>query len=178
MTRLSIYLDYNATTPVAPEVADAVQPILHEAFGNPSSSHSYGRRAHVAVEQVRVEVALLIGAQRGEIVFTGCASEANNLALHGHSFRAEVAVVGQPTPETGYIVDFATLETACEKLREALDHSFLNEVEGLVIPSLEHISRWIWQRLQPQFPGLYRVVIRRDSCRQGCVYYGEGNTVR
>lgn len=96
-------------------------------------------------------------------------------ALHGHSFRAEIAVVGQPAPETGFIVDFALLEQACEKLRETLDHSFLNEVEGLTIPSLENISRWIWQRLQPQFPGLHRVAIRRDSCRQGCVYYGDGD---
>ena len=83
LTRLPIYLDYNATTPVAPEVADAMQPFLHEAFGNPSSSHAYGRRAYEAVEQARAEVALLIGARPGEIVFTGCASEANNLALCG-----------------------------------------------------------------------------------------------
>ena len=83
LTRLPIYLDYNATTPVAPEVADAMQPFLHEAFGNPSSSHAYGRRAYEAVEQARAEVALLIRARSGEIVFTGCASEANNLALCG-----------------------------------------------------------------------------------------------
>ena len=93
-------------------------------------------------------------------------------ALHGHSFRAEVAVVGEPAPETGFIVDFSALEQACEKLRESLDHTFLNEVEGLAIPSLEHISRWIWQRLRPQFPGLSRVMVRRDSLRQGCVFYG------
>jgi cysteine desulfurase len=78
-----IYLDYNATTPVAPEVADAMQPFLHETFGNPSSSHWYGRRAHEAVEQARGDVAVLIGARPAEIVFTGCATEANNLALPG-----------------------------------------------------------------------------------------------
>lgn len=83
MTRLPIYLDYNATTPVALEVADAMQPFLHEAFGNPSSSHAYGRRAHEAVEQARADVAALIGALPNEIIFTGCASEANNLALRG-----------------------------------------------------------------------------------------------
>lgn len=80
---MPIYLDYNATTPVAPEVADAMQPFLHEAFGNPSSSHAYGRRAHEAVEQARADVAALIGALPNEIIFTGCASEANNLALRG-----------------------------------------------------------------------------------------------
>ena len=69
-----IYLDYNATTPVAPEVADAMAPFLREAFGNPSSSHRYGRRAHEAVENARENVAALIGARAGEFVFTGCAA--------------------------------------------------------------------------------------------------------
>jgi cysteine desulfurase len=84
-----IYLDYNATTPVAPEVAEAMQPFLREAFGNPSSSHWYGRHAHEAVEDARKNVAMLIGAQPEEIVFTGCATEANNLALRGiaHALR-------------------------------------------------------------------------------------------
>jgi cysteine desulfurase len=78
-----IYLDYNATTPIAPEVAAAIRPWLETDFGNPSSSHVYGQRAHAAVEQARTEVATLIGAQSGEIVFTGNATEANNLALLG-----------------------------------------------------------------------------------------------
>jgi cysteine desulfurase len=84
-----IYLDYNATTPVAPEVAGAMHPFLNEAFGNPSSSHWYGRHAHEAVEDARKNVATLIGAQAEEIVFTGCATEANNLALRGvaHALR-------------------------------------------------------------------------------------------
>lgn len=78
-----IYLDYNATTPVAPEVADAIEPWLREHFGNPSSSHPYGVRAKQAVEEGRADVAALIGAVPEEIVFTGCASEANNLAIQG-----------------------------------------------------------------------------------------------
>ena len=78
-----VYLDYNATTPVDPAVADAIEPYLREHFGNPSSSHVYGQRAHVAVEQARSQVASLIGAQPKEIVFTGCATEANNLAIRG-----------------------------------------------------------------------------------------------
>ncbi|NMG32622.1 cysteine desulfurase family protein [Aromatoleum evansii] len=82
-TNLPIYLDYNATTPVAPEVADAMLPFLRERFGNPSSSHPYGRLAARAVGEARDEVAALIGARSGEIVFTGCATEANNLALLG-----------------------------------------------------------------------------------------------
>ena len=84
--RLPIYLDYNATTPVAPEVVDAMQPFLREAFGNPSSSHHYGRRAHEAIENARGNVAALISARSSEIVFTGCATEANNLALRGVAY--------------------------------------------------------------------------------------------
>jgi cysteine desulfurase len=80
---LPVYLDYNATTPVAPEVADAIEPYLREHFGNPSSSHAYGRRAHDAVDRAREQAAALVGATPGEIVFTGCATEANNLAIFG-----------------------------------------------------------------------------------------------
>jgi len=78
-----VYLDYNATTPIDPQVADAVIPFLREHFGNPSSAHIYGRRAREAVEQARDGVARLIGATAEEIVFTGCATEANNLAIQG-----------------------------------------------------------------------------------------------
>jgi cysteine desulfurase len=87
--RLPIYLDYNATTPVAPEVADAMDPFLREAFGNPSSSHHYGRRAHEAIENARGNVAALIGARLNEITFTGCATEANNLALRGVAYALQ-----------------------------------------------------------------------------------------
>ncbi|WP_310451017.1 cysteine desulfurase family protein [Sulfuritalea sp.] len=78
-----IYLDYNATTPVAPEVSAAMRPWIEEQFGNPSSSHIYGQRARQAVARAREAVAALIGAQADEIVFTGSATEANNLALLG-----------------------------------------------------------------------------------------------
>lgn len=78
-----IYLDYNATTPVAPEVSAAMRPWIEEQFGNPSSSHIYGQRARKAVAQARESVAALICAQPEEIVFTGSATEANNLVLLG-----------------------------------------------------------------------------------------------
>ncbi|BAZ95187.1 cysteine desulfurase [Thiohalobacter thiocyanaticus] len=78
-----IYLDYNATTPVAPEVAEAMLAYLREHFGNPSSDHVYGRRAAQAVAAAREAVAGLIGAPAGSLCFTGCATEANNLALRG-----------------------------------------------------------------------------------------------
>ncbi|MDP2812018.1 MAG: aminotransferase class V-fold PLP-dependent enzyme, partial [Rhodocyclaceae bacterium] len=85
---LPVYLDYNATTPVAPEVAAAMRPWIEEHFGNPSSSHEYGLRARQAVADARKSVAALIGATADEIVFTGSATEANNLALLGFARAA------------------------------------------------------------------------------------------
>ena len=93
--------------------------------------------------------------------------------LHGHSFRAEIAVAGTPDAASGFIVDFATLEAAGESVRERLDHRFLNEIAGLESPSLEHIARFVWTEVKARLPGLSRVVVRRDSHRHGCVYTGE-----
>jgi len=78
-----IYLDYNATTPVAPEVLEAMLPYLRAHFGNPSSSHAYGREAGAALRHARGQVAALIGARPEEILFTGSATEADNLAILG-----------------------------------------------------------------------------------------------
>lgn len=78
-----IYLDHNATTSIAPEVFEDMAPYLREHFGNPSSSHPYGVHAAEAVVRARAEVAALLNARPEEIVFTGCATEANNLALRG-----------------------------------------------------------------------------------------------
>jgi cysteine desulfurase len=78
-----VYLDYNATTPVDARVAKAVEACLYQHFGNPSSTHVFGRDAHQVVEQARQQVALLIGAEVDEVVFCGCATEANNLAIRG-----------------------------------------------------------------------------------------------
>lgn len=78
-----IYLDYNATTPVDPLVREAMLPYLGERFGNPSSIHSFGRAARVAVDEARDRVAELIGAEAASVVFTSSGSEANNLAIRG-----------------------------------------------------------------------------------------------
>nr|WP_172682129.1 cysteine desulfurase family protein [Leptospirillum ferrooxidans] len=78
-----VYLDYNATTPVDPEVVDAMMPWFRERFGNPSSGHFFGWEAQEQVEAARTEMAVLIGAKADEIVFTGSATEANNLAILG-----------------------------------------------------------------------------------------------
>ena len=83
----TIYLDYNATTPVAPAVRQAMLPFLTEHFGNPSSTHSLGRAAHEAVQDARTRVAALLGCRRDEIIFTSGGTEANNLAIKGVLFR-------------------------------------------------------------------------------------------
>jgi len=78
-----IYLDYNATTPLDPQVRQAMLPYLGDNFGNPSSTHPYGTTARKAVEKARQQVAELLGCKPYEIVFTGGGSEANNLAIKG-----------------------------------------------------------------------------------------------
>ena len=78
-----LYLDYNATTPVLPSVAEAMLPFLYEHFGNPSSGHSYGAVARNAVEKARRQVAGLLGARAEEIVFTSGGSEASNTVILG-----------------------------------------------------------------------------------------------
>jgi cysteine desulfurase len=78
-----IYLDHNAPTPVDPEVLEAMLPYLRGEYGNPSSAYALGQRAHAAVEKARAEVAALIGAAPEEIVFTGGATEATNIAIRG-----------------------------------------------------------------------------------------------
>jgi 6-pyruvoyltetrahydropterin/6-carboxytetrahydropterin synthase len=95
-------------------------------------------------------------------------------SVHGHSFRVEVAVRGVPQPPLDFVTDFARLEKACLVLRNRLDHTLLNEVEGLGAPSLERLCVWIWQRLAGKFPGLSRVTVRRDSLGQSCTYRGPG----
>ena len=81
-----IYLDYNATTPIAPEVAAAMGHVLTEPFGNPSSQHWAGFPARAAVDKARGQVAALLDCSPGEVIFTGGGSESNNHVLKGLFF--------------------------------------------------------------------------------------------
>lgn len=83
---MSIYLDYNATTPIDPEVADAMRPYLESVFGNPSSSHAFGVKARMAVETARNQVATMLGCDTDEVVFTSGGSESNNMAIKGVAY--------------------------------------------------------------------------------------------
>lgn len=82
-----VYMDHAATTPIAPEVFEAMTPYLTEKYGNPSSLYSVGREAKRAVEEARAVVAGSIGAQPEEIIFTGCGTEADNAAIKGVMFK-------------------------------------------------------------------------------------------
>jgi cysteine desulfurase len=77
-----IYLDHNATTPVLPEVLEAMMPYLTTEWGNPSSAYKFGAHVKSVIEIARAQVAELIGAQPREVIFTSCATESNNAAIH------------------------------------------------------------------------------------------------
>lgn len=77
-----IYLDHNATTPILPEVLEAMMPYLKTEWGNPSSSYKFGAKLKTVIEMAREKVADLIGAQPREVIFTCCATESNNAAIH------------------------------------------------------------------------------------------------
>src|SRR4051812_20756807 len=90
---MSVYLDHAATTPMRPEVVDAMLPFLTERFGNASGSHAVAREARKALDEARDVVAAVLGAQPGEVVCTGGGTEADNLAIAGrHGARPGTAV--------------------------------------------------------------------------------------
>jgi len=134
MSKLPIYLDYSATTPVDPRVAAKMIPWLTEHYGNPSSrSHAYGWTAEQAVEDARAEVAGLIGADAKEIVWTSGATESNNLAIKGaarfHKGRGRHLI----TLSTEHK---AVLDTMRELEREGFEVTYLDvEPNGLVDPA-------------------------------------------
>jgi len=91
--------------------------------------------------------------------------------LHGHSFRATVWVEGEVGADSGWVMDFADITTAFAPVHDALDHRYLNEVDGLENPTSEVLSVWIWERLAPRLPGLCRIDVH-ETCTSGCRYEG------
>ena len=92
--------------------------------------------------------------------------------LHGHSYYVTLVVRGPLDPHLGWVMDFADLKAAFEPLEKVLDHSYLNEIEGLENPTAEILAVWIWQRLEPTVPALSEVRIA-ETCTSGCSYRGE-----
>ena len=111
MRRDPVYLDHNATTPLRPEVVDAMLPYLREHHGNPSSTHVFGRRAHDAVERARGQLAGLLGCDADELIFTSGGTESNNLAIRG----ATEARPGRRGVVTS-VIEHAATERPCEWL--------------------------------------------------------------
>jgi 6-pyruvoyltetrahydropterin/6-carboxytetrahydropterin synthase len=93
-----------------------------------------------------------------------------NRRIHGHSFYAEVTLRGDPDSETGMLCDFGRVKDVLGAIAGDLDHRLLNDIPDLGQPTLENITRWIFQRAHAQFPDVVRVRVRRPSYGQSCVY--------
>jgi len=98
--------------------------------------------------------------------------DANDLFkyIHGHSFQGKVVLRGDPQSDKGWIRDLWKIETIVKEVIEPLDHSLLNEIEGLEQPALEQIALWIYERLSPKLGGLVCVEVGRPSCGERARY--------
>ena len=91
--------------------------------------------------------------------------------IHGHSFRAEVTIRGTPDPATGMVTDLGVLEQRMAEVQKLLDHKLLNKVDALGAPTLENLTRFIWDRVQ-HTGRVTRVSVHRVSCNESCTYFG------
>lgn len=91
-----------------------------------------------------------------------------SLRIHGHSYRAEVVLRGQPDPSTGMLMDLGFFERSLEEARDGLDHRFLDEINDLGPATMENLAAWIWRKVKPVCPNLWRVTVRRDSDAGAC----------
>lgn len=92
--------------------------------------------------------------------------------IHGHSFKLTVSVHGPVDEATGIFIDHAVISQAMRPIIEQLDHAYLNDIPGLENPTIETMSRWLWERLAPQLPGLYELVLH-ETPRARCIYRGD-----
>jgi cysteine desulfurase len=136
-----IYLDFNASTPVAPEVAAAMRPLLETRYGNPSSLHWAGHPGHAALDAARRDVAALLGCSAEEIVFTSGGSEANNLAIKG----AFLAARGRNHIITSQIEHPATIEP-CRFLERSGGEVTYLPVDGTGLINPDDVRRAITDR--------------------------------
>jgi cysteine desulfurase len=135
-----IYLDHNATTPIAPEVRDAIRPYLEDNFGNPSSAHGHGAAAAEAVGRARAEVAALLGCEPAAIVFTGSGSEADNLAVKG----VALARLGEGDHLIASAVEHPAVGAACRYLERRFGYRVTRvPVDGFGVVDPEDVRRAI-----------------------------------
>lgn len=142
-----IYFDYAATTPVDPAVARAMRPYFTKEFGNPGSLHAFGQRALGAIDRSREQIGRSIGAEFREIIFTGSATEANNLAIRGAAEAATDAMRGKTRMITSSLEHESVLETctAMEKkgveiVRLPVDARGSIDLRGLQAAVTEHTA--------------------------------------
>ena len=91
--------------------------------------------------------------------------------MHGHSFKVEISVEGEVDEEVGWVYDHARISRAMAPLLDLLDHSYLNDIEGLENPTIENMAAWFWRRLAPDLPGLSRIVIHETPSAR-CEFRG------
>ncbi len=92
--------------------------------------------------------------------------------MHGHSYKVTVHIKGEPGAETGWLLDFSDIKKAFAPILQKLDHSVLNDIEGLENPTSELIAIWIWNQLKPALPLLSKIIVSETST-SGCVYEGK-----
>jgi cysteine desulfurase len=146
---MASYLDHAATTPLDPEVLEAMMPYLRDVYGNPSSVHALGRQARHAVDESRATLAGLLGAEPAEIVFTSGATEANNLAIKGLVRRPGDALLTSLVEHEAVLTPARSLEAAGHRVRylspgaggtvsiEALRNAL---PEGFTLASFLHVN--------------------------------------
>ncbi len=120
-----VYLDHNASTPILPQVLDAMLPYLREHFGNPSSGHVFGQHAHRAVEESRQQVAAFLGASPQQVLFTSGGTESNNLAIRGVA-----ASLGRPGRIVSSVIEHPATLQPCRHLERQGWDLFLLPVDG------------------------------------------------
>ncbi len=96
--------------------------------------------------------------------------------IHGHSFQFSIHLRGPVDPHTGWLIDFGDLKKIVQPILDNyLDHYFLNEVEGLENPTSENIAIWLWNKLKPELPYLFKITVF-ETCTSSCVYEGPGDS--
>jgi cysteine desulfurase len=145
MTRPPVYLDHAATTPVRPEVLEAMLPYLtNQAFGNPSSAHRFGRAARAGIEQARREVAQAVGAEPNQVIFTSGGTEADNLGIIGAALAARER--GGPVCAVVSAIEHKAVLAAAHAVCHLGGREIVLPVDRLGRVSLEALERALAER--------------------------------
>lgn len=92
--------------------------------------------------------------------------------MHGHSFRVEITVEGEVDPVIGWVYDHSRISRAMQPLLAQLDHSYVNDIPGLEVPTIENMCAWLWRKLEVDLPGLCEIVLHETPTAR-CVFRGE-----